>query len=195
MNFLQRLMKMPMRNKIWLGVGLVILFWAIFMKDGVTNLSAGGSLHLGNLRASLELEAYENENKPTMCMFYAPWCGHCKKFMPEYDAFMRDINDKENINITKVNGDEHPDLIEKHGVKGFPTIKFFAQGMGSPETAVEYQGPRTKQGLKDFLTKVTGVPDLRVNQSANVDGSVPPINPAGNPAVSTGFVARNFDMS
>lgn len=195
MNLIKRLMKMPQQHKILLAVAVVVLLWALFVKNGVSNLSAGGSVHLGNLRASLELEAFENENKPTMCMFYAPWCGHCKKFMPEYDAFMRDVKDNVNINVTKVNSDEKPEVAEKHGIKGFPTIKFFKDGMGKPETAVEYQGPRTKKGLKDFLTKVTGVPDLRVNQSANVDGSVPAIDPAGNPAVSTGYVARHFELA
>ena len=66
MNLIKRLMKMPQQHKILLVVAVVVLLWALFVKNGVSNLSAGGSVHLGNLRASLELEAFENENKPTM---------------------------------------------------------------------------------------------------------------------------------
>ena len=50
-------------------------------------------------------------------------------------------------------------LCDKYGVRGYPTIKFFAGG----QAAVDYNGPRTAMALASFAqgralaSKVTGV--------------------------------------
>ena len=35
---------------------------------------------------SVSFDAFIAENKIVLVQFYAPWCGHCKQFAPEFEA-------------------------------------------------------------------------------------------------------------
>ncbi|BDA45122.1 probable protein disulfide isomerase-like 2-2 [Coccomyxa sp. Obi] len=95
-----------------------------------------------------------NGGKHALVEFYAPWCGHCKHLTPEYkklgEAVAKDPKLKNSVVIAKVNADDHREIGEKFGVRGFPTIKFF--GRGKPTTSPEdYQGGRTSEAFLGFL--------------------------------------------
>ncbi|KAG0039851.1 hypothetical protein BGZ83_002711, partial [Gryganskiella cystojenkinii] len=94
--------------------------------------------------------------KPALVEFYAPWCGHCKNLAPTYeelgDAFE---TKKDQVIIAKVNADVHQALGSKYGVQGFPTIKWFPNGVSAePE---DYSGGRDLHSLTSFVTKKSGV--------------------------------------
>ena len=53
----------------------------------------------------------------------APWCPHCKHFMDGQDSNWEQLKGKhKEVNFDQINGDEHPDLATKYGIKGFPMI-------------------------------------------------------------------------
>lgn len=57
--------------------------------------------------------------------------------------------------IAKVDADAHRKLGSRYDVKGFPTIKWFPNGVkGDPE---DYQGGRDLDALADFVAKKSGV--------------------------------------
>lgn len=85
-----------------------------------------------------------------MVMFFAPWCGHCKNLEPVWDEFTQNFDGYNGVKIMKVNGTEQPDLCKKHGVAGFPTIKFCKNGLNDTNT-VTYQGDRSLDSLTKFL--------------------------------------------
>ncbi|KAL4713951.1 hypothetical protein ACJJTC_015605 [Scirpophaga incertulas] len=78
--------------------------------------------------------------------FFAPWCGHCKNLVPEYNKAARAL--KGIVKVGAVNADEHKSLSQKYGVTGFPTIKIFTGSKHTP-----YQGQRNAESFVDAALK------------------------------------------
>lgn len=76
--------------------------------------------------------------------FFAPWCGHCQQFAPEYSKAATAL--KGIVKVGAVNADDHKSLSSRFGVRGFPTIKIFTPGKKDGE---DYRGGRTAQGLAE----------------------------------------------
>ena len=57
--------------------------------------------------------------------FWAEWCGPCKQISPILEEIS---NEKENLNILKLNIDENPVTPQKYNVRGIPTLMLFKEG-------------------------------------------------------------------
>eukprot|EP00122_Pirum_gemmata_P021266 Pgem_evm1s19821 len=89
--------------------------------------------------------------KTVFIKFFAPWCGHCKKMKPDWDALMETYADNEKILVADVDctSDGGKDLCSTAGVKGYPTIKH-----GDPSNLQDYQGGRDKDAIVEFASKL-----------------------------------------
>ena len=87
-----------------------------------------------------------------LVMFYAPWCGHCKKFKPELEKAAAVLR-KENLIVAKVDATVEKNLAKKYEVRGYPTVKFFIKGK-----PIEYTAARKEEDVINWVRKKSGPP-------------------------------------
>lgn len=85
-----------------------------------------------------------DENDKILIEFYAPWCGHCKRLMPEWAEAATAL--KGTAPIAKIDCTAEKDVCSKYGVQGYPTIKFFNAGEAS-----DYTAGRTADAIIKFV--------------------------------------------
>ena len=91
-----------------------------------------------------------NNMENGVALFYADWCGHCKRFKPLYEEFAQQASGKfqvAQIDFAKARKNDRENGTSKcekfaSSVKGYPTVLFIKGG-----AAEEYNGERSIEGL------------------------------------------------
>nr|WP_285699355.1 thioredoxin [Actinomadura sp. NBRC 104412] len=65
-------------------------------------------------------------DKPVLVEFWAEWCPPCTMLAPILDEIAIDYADR--LTVGKINGDDHPEIVARYGVMGFPTLILFRDG-------------------------------------------------------------------
>ncbi len=100
----------------------------------------------------VESEELEDQIKDgtKLVLFYADWCGHCKKIKPVWEKAAKNVNAKENRMI-KVNcgegSDKDQEIMKKYKIDGYPTIIKFVNG-----TPKVYNGDSDADSFKDLFS-------------------------------------------
>ena len=94
--------------------------------------SSSSSIEAESLTAAeLDAAMFSDDATTLLVELYAPWCGHCKRFAPTYDAIAAalassdaSVNKIRVIKVDATRDDDARDLAAKvMGVKGFPTFR------------------------------------------------------------------------
>ena len=90
-----------------------------------------------------ELPQKLNKDKQ-LVMFYADWCGHCKKIKPDWDEAAKEVGYEKmiKVNVGDVT-EEQKKTMNTYGIQGFPTILIFEKGNPS--------GPFESRDKNSFL--------------------------------------------
>jgi thiol-disulfide isomerase/thioredoxin len=93
---------------------------------------------------------HEVNDGTKLVLFYADWCGHCKKIKPIWDETAASVNKEENKMI-KVNCGEgsaaDEEVMKKYNIEGYPTIIKFINGK-----PFEYKGDRDSDSFRDVFS-------------------------------------------
>tara|TARA_A200000113_G_scaffold175670_1_gene160853 strand:+ start:51 stop:851 length:801 start_codon:yes stop_codon:yes gene_type:complete len=86
-----------------------------------------------------------------LVLIYAPWCGHSKRMLPDYERVESEFNGKtingKTINIMKYT-DKDADKVKEYGVKGFPSL--FIEKDGNRESFPH----RTYDKISEYLNSI-----------------------------------------
>ncbi|KAJ1610643.1 protein disulfide isomerase [Cryptosporidium canis] len=87
-----------------------------------------------------------------LIVFYAPWCGHCRKLEPDYNALaqrLRGINDK--LKIAKIDGSQNE--VDNIQILGYPSILLFKSGKKTDP--IMYNGDRSVANMIKWISENT----------------------------------------
>jgi thiol-disulfide isomerase/thioredoxin len=136
---------------------ILIVILAIFRSvSPFLNLGFEVSAHIGDLRGSFELEAFENQvgDEAVFVMYYADWCGHCKRAKPHFQKLIENYQGNVKVMMINCEAPENKELVQSQGIKGFPTIRYYPQGISGQYQ--EYSGAREYSDFVQYLGSVSG---------------------------------------
>lgn len=95
-------------------------------------------------------------------LYYAPWCGHCKSFMPDWNIVCKKMAMKDpnlDVKLVKVDcelvrGNEREKLGHNPNVNAYPTLRVYKKNSNDPDyQGEEYPGTRDPNDIMNYLSK------------------------------------------
>ena len=83
----------------------------------------------------------KDTNKHILVDYFAPWCGHCKELIPEWEKLAVELKDRDDVVVATMDATKNE--LSHTIVRSFPTIRLYKKGRSSPFSEwTEYNGER-----------------------------------------------------
>ncbi|XP_044159023.1 dnaJ homolog subfamily C member 10 [Bufo gargarizans] len=119
------------------------------------SLKSWGLSYLPKIATELTPESFNEkvlESKDHWLLdFYAPWCGPCRSFAPEFEFVARILKGK--VKAGKVDCQAYGQICQSAGIRAYPTVKFYPH-MGSKKKNVLGEHVDTRDA-KEIVKMVT----------------------------------------
>jgi thiol-disulfide isomerase/thioredoxin len=104
-------------------------------------------------------EVMMNTDILNMTLFYAEWCGHCKKFMAEtWGQLKEKYGSSKDVQLNEIDCTSVKSAIETpagKNVEGFPTLILNYKDKNGKYIEEEYNGPRSLNVIASVIDKFT----------------------------------------
>jgi thioredoxin 1 len=88
-----------------------------------------------------------NSDKPVLVDFWAPWCAPCRMLAPTVEAVAQ--NFQGSAAVVKLNVDDNPQVSQRYGIKGIPTLILFKNGKEEERVV----GATSKEAISRMIDK------------------------------------------
>ena len=126
--------------------------------------AASGVPHCGNCGAALPwlTEAgeadfstvVEKSSLPVLVDFWAPWCGPCRMVSPALEKIANEQPGK--LKLVKVNTDMAPNLSQRFGIRGIPTLVLVDHGKEIGRSVGAQPAPALRNWVETELSRAAG---------------------------------------
>ena len=132
----------------------ILLSIHLSLDPSLTASASDASSFVVDLSADNFKQEVESNEGIVFVEFYAPWCGHCKKLLPELEEAAKQLRWTPGVTIAKMDADTRADnkaVAKRFGVKGFPGLKIFKRG----KLFADYgRGGRTARHVVSYVRRL-----------------------------------------
>ena len=93
---------------------------------------------------------HEAKKKPTLVLFYANGCGHCKNMMGEWEKVKRELMSSGECDVVSLEAGAHQNEMQMHKIVGFPEIRLYLDGFPNGPH-ISYRGNRSAESFLNFV--------------------------------------------